>query len=1504
MKTSTIQKTRTTFALSLVLMISGMSFATDGVLSGTGISSNPYEIYDAEDLKAFAAKVNNDDETSAFAILKSDICLNACTAGKSVLLSNGLLNNGLFEQWTPIGSSDKAYTGTFDGDGHSIRGLYYEDKGANDVGLFKYTGVGAVVRNLVMEDSYIAGKHRVGSIVGYNNGTVSDVYNKSTVEGMTGIGNYAGGIVGYNNGTVKNVYNKAAHLSGGYVGGIVGYNATGASVNNAYNNCTWLGDGGGIAYYNGGSIKNVFQVPAVGSGVIIAWENNGTISNAFYILHNNASANVNKRGYGSKKNVRGLTFKQLANLKVDDASGFPLLNGETESPWSEGGIEGSLCKYPYITSLKNFSADAQLQTSVSSVTIRNVADETDIGTIWHPTNTKMSLEVVQADYAGILKLYKDVSGVMEWDFDNDKVTKNMELMADYINKVDGVYQISSARDLKNFAATVNAGNYDASAVLTKDICLNACGDGESVLKSDGTLNSGSFETWIPIGTTNKMYRGKFDGQYNTISGLYFNDATIDTVGLFGHIYEGQVRNLRLADSYINGKNYVGGVVGYNQNGSVNEVYNSASVSGTSYVGGIAGYNKNSISNIINTGSVSGTSNVGGVVGYNYNEIRNVYSTGSVSGTSNVGGVAGYNYNSGSNGYFYNKTGELAAVGGGMVSGNGMKRLAINQLAELKINDDRGFPLLKDETESPWTAGGINGSICEFPYITGFGEESQIKYNTDLIYVTILDVYSGTKVASIALESASMLSKQEIESSNDIVIFNLYKTVGGENVEWNFESDVVAENTVLKAKSIGKVGNTYQIGSASELKIFAELVNDEGKTTASAVLTNDICLNACGEGESLLDAEGSLNTGSFDQWMPIGKSDKKFNGKFDGQNHTISGLYFYNEDVDNVGLFGHIDYNAKIQNLGVVDSYFKGKMHVGAIVARSYNSGKTVSTISNVYNTGTVIGTSNNVGGIVGCGYGNISNAYNMGTVIGLSQNVGGVAGYNADTISNAYNTGSVSGTSQNVGGVVGYNNGPISVVYNTGSVVSDTAGNVGGVVGYADTYSNVDKAYNTGSVSGASQYVGGIVGNNDKARKINNAYNTGSVSGASFVGGVAGRSYNSYIRNVYNTGSVSGKYNVGAIAGTSSVFVYNAYFDTTVCSGIALGSTATPSGIVKGLSMLDLANLKVADESGFPLLDGESESPWTTGSKVTGDGFVTYKFPYLTAFGESSQPIISIQTDFGAVTISEDRSSATVNGSFVGAVNIPDEIKVSGAIAFDRSFPNLTAGDAFSTIMLPFEPASKPTGVSFYTLGSVSKVNGKWAISATEVTGALDANTPYLVKVESGTKSITFEDGGTFKKTEGEHSVTNGNWKFVGTYEYKTWPENDPGIGKTYGFAGSNGNDASIVGKFAKVGAGAYIYPMRAYLEYSAPARVGRPAANGETRTVASLPNEIDVLISEKDETTGEQTTRVIGTLNTRTGEFKAAADRYFDMKGRYLGVKKPTAKGTYYNNGKKVIVK
>lgn len=72
------------------------------------------------------------------------------------------------------------------------------------------------------------------------------------------------------------------------------------------------------------------------------------------------------------------------------------------------------------------------------------------------------------------------------------------------------------------------------------------------------------------------------------------------------------------------------------------------------------------------------------------------------------------------------------------------------------------------------------------------------------------------------------------------------------------------------------------------------------------------------------------------------------------------------------------------------------------------------------------------------------------------------------------------------------------------------------------------------------------------------------------------------------------------------------------------------------------------------------------------------------------------------------------------------------------------------------------------------------------------------------------------------------------------------------------------------------------------------------------MPEEIEVVIVDKaaDETAEVETMKVIGSFNTCTGEFKFASDRWFDLNGRYLGSKKPSQKGAYYNNGKKVVVK
>ena len=242
----------------------------------------------------------------------------------------------------------------------------------------------------------------------------------------------------------------------------------------------------------------------------------------------------------------------------------------------------------------------------------------------------------------------------------DLTTNKYDIDGDKIN--DEVYEISNAGQLYWFAGLVNGTlsgvpqNTSANAVLTKDIVVN-----ENVLKPDGTLNEGSFKEWTPIGIYfYKSYGGIFDGQNHTISGLYFSQGDKMYLGLFG-INAGKISNVGILDSYFCGKVSVGGVCGYNFEGTITNCYNAGSVSGTeNYVGGVSGDNSQGIiTNCYNVGSVSGAENcyVGGVSGENYNgTIANCYNAGSVSGTENyVGGVSGENDNGTITNCYYDST---------------------------------------------------------------------------------------------------------------------------------------------------------------------------------------------------------------------------------------------------------------------------------------------------------------------------------------------------------------------------------------------------------------------------------------------------------------------------------------------------------------------------------------------------------------------------------------------------------------------------------------------------------------------------------------------------------------------------------------------------------------------------------------------------------------------------------------------------------------------------------
>ena len=273
------------------------------------------------------------------------------------------------------------------------------------------------------------------------------------------------------------------------------------------------------------------------------------------------------------------------------------------------------------------------------------------------------------------------------------------------------------------------------------------------------------------------------------------------------------------------------------------------------------------------------------------------------------------------------------------------------------------------------------------------------------------------------------------------------------------------------------------------------------TSANAVLTADIVVN-----ENVLKPDGTLNEGSFKEWTPIATSASPYTGIFEGQNHTISGLYF-KQETSFVGLFSVN--SGKIANVGILDSYFYGQPYKGWQVGGVCGSNTAKGAITNCYNTGIVRG-SETVGGVCGSNYGTITNCSNKGNVGEDDDSVGGVSGSNYGTITNCNNAGIVSGKSY-VGGVCGKNS-------NGGTVTN---------------------CNNTGEVRGTSQYIGGLSGDNDSS-SITNCNNTGEVKATGkFVGGLSG-----------------GNYNNGTIT--------NCYYDSTVYTGTAIGDDMGTTEKVEG----------------------------------------------------------------------------------------------------------------------------------------------------------------------------------------------------------------------------------------------------------------------------------------------------------------------------------------------------
>ena len=265
------------FALLLGALISAQpALAKDGTMKGNGTQESPYQIEDAKDLIEFARRVNDNDpinekegELNAWAELKKDIDLENTS-------------------WTPIAYNyEHPYSGTFDGNNHTISGLSINNSSTNYgyFGLFGAVGEGGTVTNLTVEGSITVNSGsnvRAGGVVASNDGDVSNCTSEVTITVEANIA-YIGGIIGSNAGNVSNCTNKTditVTADTAYIGGVIGFN--GGSLTNCSNSGAVAGTGqtayvGGIVGSNNhtesvmGSVENCYNtgtVTATGSNAV------------------------------------------------------------------------------------------------------------------------------------------------------------------------------------------------------------------------------------------------------------------------------------------------------------------------------------------------------------------------------------------------------------------------------------------------------------------------------------------------------------------------------------------------------------------------------------------------------------------------------------------------------------------------------------------------------------------------------------------------------------------------------------------------------------------------------------------------------------------------------------------------------------------------------------------------------------------------------------------------------------------------------------------------------------------------------------------------------------------------------------------------------------------------------------------------------------------------------------------------------------------------------------
>jgi len=551
---------------------------------GTGAPDDPYQIATREQLVHVGQDPNLSDK---HLMLVADIDLDPNLSGGQVFL----------------GAVISEFHGSFAGNGFVLQNLTI--KGQSLLGLFGTLHRGAVIQNLGLVDASIRGSgDSIGTLAGYNDGTVSNCYSTGFVNGDTQVG----GLIGENpRGSIVDCYSMTVVQGEKSIGGLTGLNQSqsGGRGRGAPTPLPTLPRGGIADCTSRGSVSGLYEV-----GGLIGM-NHGPVSTSY------SDCTVN--GYDNVGGLIGCNHASVDNCySMGSAEGDDYVGGLIGD--NQGSIEtcysvtvvsgedyvGGLAGSTGITAVRNSCWDMERSSLEQSAGGVGLTTAQMMDPYWYGLNSWAH------DSHWILNPGEDYPHLAWEGTPGQPMPEPIIDWLDGSGQADDPYQITSADQL--ILVSQASLLWDRHFILTRDIDL------------DPNIPGGRIFAHAVI----PEFSGSFKGNGFMINNLITTGDHY--LGFFGSLHsDAHISQLGIVNAQVAGTgDDIGCLVGYNR-GSIHRCFSSGTVAGHSVVGGFVGTNAGTVANCYSSVVVKADKDPGAFVGRNHERIENCYSNGSVLG---------------------------------------------------------------------------------------------------------------------------------------------------------------------------------------------------------------------------------------------------------------------------------------------------------------------------------------------------------------------------------------------------------------------------------------------------------------------------------------------------------------------------------------------------------------------------------------------------------------------------------------------------------------------------------------------------------------------------------------------------------------------------------------------------------------------------------------------------------------------------------------------------------